>query len=183
MLILASASPARAALLRKAGIPFEIAASRARELKGRGRTLRDAVLENARRKAAPAARRFPGRWVLAADTMIDYRGRLYGKPRDRKSALDLLCRLAGDSHRLATGVVFRRDLRRIERVVVSRVMIRDLDRKPLAGIVARTDPTRLAGGYAVRRGRDRLIERIDGSFTNVVGLPMEFVGKIVRTLR
>ena len=182
MLILASASTARAALLRKAGIAFEIAPTRARELKGRGRTLRDAVLQNARRKAASAARRFPGRWILAADTMIEHRNRLYGKPRNRKAALDLLSRLAGSTHRLATGMVLRRDSRRIERVVISRVTMRDLDRGGLGRIVRSNDPTRFAGGYSVRPKNDPLIARIDGSFTNVVGLPMEVVGPLVRKL-
>src|SRR5262245_50407356 len=112
MLILASASPARAGLLRSAGIRFKIVPSRARELKGRGLTLRQAVLANARLKAAPVARRFPEDWVLAADTMIEFEGRLYGKPRDRKAALALLGAMAGRTHRLATGVVLRRGSRK-----------------------------------------------------------------------
>ncbi|HKS17321.1 MAG TPA: Maf family protein, partial [Planctomycetota bacterium] len=84
MLILASASPARRGLLRQAGVPFEVLPSNVRELRGRGRTLAATVVENALRKSRGAARRHPDRWVLAADTMIAFRGRIYGKPATRK---------------------------------------------------------------------------------------------------
>src|SRR5262245_36151133 len=169
MLILASASPARQQLLREAGVPFEVRPSRARELRGRGRTLAATVLENALRKSRAAARRFPARWVLAADTMIAFRGRIYGKPASRKAALDLARRLSGTTHELATGVVLRRGGRLLKRVVLSRVKVRKLDDAALRRIFAKEDPTKVAGGYRVRKGRDPLIERIDGSFTNVVG--------------
>ena len=177
MLILASASSARRQLLRDAGIEFEILPSGARELRGRGRTLAATVLENARRKSHEAARRHPDRWVLAADTMIAFRGRIYGKPGSRKAALDLARRLSGETHELATGVVLRRGKRVIQRAVTSRVHVRKLDDVAIRRIFAKEDPTKVAGGYRVRKGRDPLIERIDGSFTNVIGLPMEWLLK------
>ena len=86
MLILASGSTARRSLLRGAGVRFEVLPSGARELRGRGRTLAATVLENALRKSRGAARLHPRRWVLAADTMIAFRGRIYGKPPSRKAA-------------------------------------------------------------------------------------------------
>jgi len=175
MLILASASTARRALLREAGVPFEAMPSRARELRGRGRTLAATVLENALRKSRAAARLHPDRWVLAADTMIAFRGRIYGKPASRKAALDLAARLSGTNHELATGVVLRRGRRVLKRAVISRVHVRRLDETALRRLFKRTDPTTVAGGYRVKPRRDPLIERIDGSFTNVVGLPMEWL--------
>lgn len=162
-------------MLREAGVPFEVLPSRARELRGRGRTLAATVLENALRKSRDAARRHPDRWVLAADTMIAFRGRIYGKPASRKAALDLARRLSGTTHELATGVVLRRGGRLIKRAVISRVKVRRLDDAALRRILASGDPTRVAGGYRVEKGRDPLIERIEGSFSNVIGLPMEWL--------
>ena len=175
MLILASASAARRALLREAGVPFEVMPSGTRELRGRGRTLAATVLENALRKSRAAARSHPCRWVLAADTMIAFRGRIYGKPPSRKAALDLARRLSGKTHELATGVVLRCGARLMKRAVISKVHVRPLDDAAILRVFARIDPTKVAGGYYVRKGRDPLIERIDGSFTNVIGLPMEWL--------
>ncbi len=175
MLILASASTARRSLLREAGVPFEVLPSRARELRGRGRTLAATVLENALRKSRAAAHLHPDRWVLAADTMIAFRGRIYGKPASRKAALDLARRLSGTTHDLATGVVLRRGGRILKRAVISRVRVRRLDERALQRIFSKADPTNVAGGYRVRKNRDPLIEGIEGSFTNVIGLPMEWL--------
>lgn len=138
------------------------------------------MLTNARRKADAVARRHPGTWVLAADTMIAFGGRIYGKPRDRKAALHLLTRLAGRTHVLGTAVVLQKDRFRIERYVTSRVTLRP--DPPLKKILRGTDPSRFAGGYAVRPGRDPLIAKIEGSVTNVIGLPMERVGPLLRAL-
>src|SRR5688572_20452456 len=149
MLILASASTARRALLREAGVPFEVMPSRARELRGRGRTLAATVLENALRKSTSAARTHPYRWVLAADTMIAFRGRIYGKPATRKAALDLARRLSGTTHELATGVVLRRGDRIIKRAVISKVHVRKLDDAEILQIFVKEDPTKVAGGYRV----------------------------------
>ncbi|MBI2900934.1 MAG: Maf family protein [Planctomycetes bacterium] len=176
-LILASASSARRELLRSAGFDFDVVAARVRELRGRCRPLCGTVLENARRKAAAVARRHRGRWVLAADTMIEFEGRLYGKPSGRGDGIGLLARMAGKTHTLATGIVLCRDRRAIERVVESRVTLRPLGRREIARIV-RT-PERFAGGYAVVGKDDPLVERIEGSFTNVVGLPMEVVAPLL----
>ncbi len=174
-LILASASPARRELLRAAGVPFQVVPSSVREIVGRGRPLREVVLANARRKALAVARRFPGRWVLGADTLIELRGRLVGKPRTLEEAELLHLEMGGRWHRIATCVclVRGRDLRVL--YVVSRVLVRRLGAARLRRLYARKDPRGMAGGYAVERPRDPLIERVEGSFTNVLGLPMEAV--------
>lgn len=176
MFILASGSPARRELLK--GFRFRVEPPGVREV--RRRTLRDTVLANARRKADAVARRHPGTWILAADTMIAFGGRIYGKPRDRKAALRLLTLLAGRTHVLGTGVVLQKDRFRIERYVTSRVTLRP--DPPLEKTLRGADPSRFAGGYAVRPGHDPLIEKIEGSVTNVIGLPMERVGPLLRAL-
>ncbi len=174
-IVLASASPARRALLRAARVPFDAVPSGVPEHSGRGLTLRAAVLANAERKAAAVARAHPGRWVLAADTMLEFGGRLYGKPASRKAAVALLARMAGRWHVLATGVVLRRGSRGWRGVVRTRIRIRRLDAAAIDRLVGRSDPTGAAGGYRIRKGRDPLIERIEGSHSNVVGLPMEWL--------
>ena len=175
ILILASASRARQELLQAAGVPFERVPSHVREIAGRGRRLRDVVLANARRKAVAVARRFPGRCVLGADTLIEFAGRLVGKPRTLAEAERLHVAMGGRWHRIATGVclVQGREVRLL--YAVSRVLVRRVEPQQLRRLYARMDPRGMAGGYAVERARDPLIERVEGSFTNVLGLPMEAV--------
>lgn len=178
-IILASASTARRELLKRAGIHFVIVPSHVSELRGRGRTLRQTVLANAARKAAAIAKRHPARWVLAADTMISFEGRIYGKPASRRDAIDFLTRSAGKVHVLGTGVVLRNGRRKIECYEESRIVLKPLTRAAIARTLSQLDPTRFAGGYCVKV-RDPLIARIEGSFTNVVGLPMEKVIPLIR---
>jgi septum formation protein len=176
MFILASASTSRKKLLK--GYRFRVVPSGVREV--RRKTLQATCVTNARLKAAAVARKFPTDWVLAADTMIAYGGRIYGKPRDRKAAVRLLRTLAGATHTLGTGVVLQKGTYRIVKFVTSKVTLHD--DPPVEKIVARTDPTQYAGGYAIRAKNDPLIKRIDGSVSNVVGLPMEILGPLLRKL-
>lgn len=172
-LILASASPARRELLRNAGYVFDVDTAEIPELRGRGRTLEETVIENARRKGAAVALRHPGAWVLSADTMIEFEGRIYGKPSGHEGGVALLARMAGKTHRLATGVVLRRGAKVLERVAITKVTMKNNPRGTIAKIVK--TPTKFAGGYAIEERKDPLVERVEGSFTNVVGLPMEVV--------
>lgn len=176
MFILASASVSRKKLLK--GFRFRVVPSGVREV--RRKTLQATCVTNARLKADAVARRFPTDWVLAADTMIAYGGRIYGKPRDRKAAVRLLRSLAGGTHTLGTGVVLQKGSFRIVRYVTSKVTLHD--DPPVEKVVARTDPTKYAGGYAIRAKNDPLIRRIDGSVSNVVGLPMELLEPLLRKL-
>jgi septum formation protein len=189
MFILASASPARRRLLR--GHSFKVDATGVREVKLKG--LRATTVENAGRKAAEAARRHPHAWVLAADTMVAYGGRIYGKPKDRKAALRLWTLMAGKTHLLATAVVLQKDAFRIVKYDVSKVRLRP--EAEVAKLLRKHDPTKYAGGYAIRtvaaEGRpggidlspkDPLVEAIEGSVTNVIGLPLEVVEPLLKNL-
>lgn len=176
MFILASASTSRRKLLK--GYYFRVVPSGVREVRRGG--LKTTCLTNARLKADAVAARFPTDWVLAADTMIAYGGKIYGKPRDRKAAAALLRRLSGKTHLLGTGVVLQKGTFRIVKYVTSRVTLHD--DPPIDAIVRKTDPTQYAGGYAIREKNDPLIARIDGSRSNVIGLPMELLGPLLRRL-
>jgi septum formation protein len=144
-------------------------------------TLRATCVANARLKAEAVARRFPTEWVLAADTMIAFRGRIYGKPRDRKAAVRLLQALSGSTHTLGTAVVLQKGTFRIMKFVTSRVTLHEAP--PIEQVVARTDPTKYAGGYAIRAKNDPLIKKIEGSSTNVIGLPMEILEPLLKKLQ
>ena len=149
-----------------------------REVRAGG--LQKTCVTNARRKADAVAARFPTEWVLAADTLIAYGGKIYGKPRDRKAAAALLRKLSGRTHVLGTGVVLQKGKFRIVRYVTSKVTLHD--DPPVDAIVRRTDPTQYAGGYAIKEKNDPLIARVDGSRSNVIGLPMEILAPLLGRL-
>ncbi|MBV8880953.1 MAG: Maf-like protein [Planctomycetaceae bacterium] len=176
MFILASASTSRRKLLQ--GYSFKVVPSGVREVRKGG--LKTTCVTNARLKADAVAARFPTDWVLAADTMIAYGGKIYGKPRDRKAAAALLRKLSGKTHVLGTGVVLQKGTYRLVKYVTSKVTLHD--DPPIDLIVRKSDPTRYAGGYAIKEKNDPLIARIEGSRTNVIGLPMEILGPLLRRL-
>jgi septum formation protein len=176
MFILASASTGRRQLLK--GYAFRVVPSGVREVRRKG--LRSTCVANARLKAAAVARRFPTDWVLAADTMIAFGGRIYGKPRDLKAARRLLERLSGRTHVLGTGVVLQKGSFRIVKYVTSKVTLRE--DPPLDRILAKGDAVKYAGGYAIRLRNDPLIARVDGSVSNVIGLPLEAVRPLLDQL-
>ena len=177
MFILASASASRKGLLK--GYKFRVVPSNAREVKRK--TLRASVVTNAKLKAAAVAKLHPNEWVLAADTLIAYGGKVYGKPRDRKAAVRLWSLLAGKTHTLMTAVVLRKGDFKIVKVAESKVVVRA--NPPIAKILKSLDPTRYAGGYRIKPKNDPLIERVEGSRTNVIGLPMELVEPLLRNLK
>ena len=176
MFILASASSSRRKLLK--GYVFKVVPSGVREVRRPG--LKSTCVTNARLKADAVAARFPTEWVLAADTMIAYGGKIYGKPRDRKAAAALLRKLSGRTHVLGTGVVLQKGTFRNEKYVTSKVTLHD--DPPVEKIVARQDPTQFAGGYCIKEKNDPLIARIEGSRSNVIGLPLEVLEPYLRRL-
>lgn len=181
VLILASASPRRADLLREAGVPFEIRRARVREQTrrdGPNRTVGRLAIHNALLKAGNIARRFPGRWVLGADTLVALGRTLFGKPRDLAEAGTMLARLQGRTHRVVTGVVFcRQGSKPRSFAVATRVTFKTLTARQIRDYLRRIHPLDKAGAYAAQSHTDRIIQGVAGSFSNIVGLPME------RTLR
>ncbi|NLO91302.1 MAG: septum formation protein Maf [Elusimicrobia bacterium] len=181
MIILASASPRRKTLLRKAGVRFRVEPSRAHErteLKHPSAIVRQLAL----RKALETARRFPGLPVLGADTIVVCKGRILGKPTSKKNALERLELENGSWQKVYTGVaaVWLEKNRREIAYAVSRCKARKLTREQLLYYAGRHMDK--AGAYAVQDGEDPFIDRIEGGYDNVVGLPVALALKLLRKI-
>jgi septum formation protein len=177
MLVLGSASPRRAALLREMGVPFAIVASDVPEETEAGESPTAFVRRAAIDKGAAVARRRPGDWVLAADTEVAVDGEVLGKPRDAADARRMLRRLSGRVHEVLTGVaLFAPGGACVEaRVVRTAVAFRALSDEEIAAYVAGGEPADKAGAYAIQGGAAGFVREVDGSISNVVGLPVDEV--------
>jgi septum formation protein len=180
-LVLASASPRRAEILRSLGIPFTVRPVEIPEDPLPGETAEAAAARLAAEKAAAAARRDPEAWVLAADTLVFLDGAILGKPRDDEESAAMLRRLAGREHGVVTAVHLRRGEGPSRGVAeLSRVRFAPLDESEIAWYVASGEPRDKAGAYGVQGLGARFIEEIHGSFTNVMGLPARSVYRLLR---
>jgi septum formation protein len=180
--ILASGSPRRRELLREAGYEFELVSAPVDEVAHSWLTIRELTTWNAARKAAGVSLIAPDGVVLAADTLVTIDGEVLGKPADFEEAVRILRRLSGRSHEVWTAVrICHSEQGKAESFhEMSRVYFRALDERAIRNYLSKIDPLDKAGAYAAQGHGKEIIERIDGSYTNVVGLPME---KTVRVLR
>ncbi|MFZ0712116.1 MAG: Maf family protein [Terrimicrobiaceae bacterium] len=176
-ILLASASPRRRDLLKKAGIEFQVETAQAEELAGGGWTARELCLLNAQRKAMEVGSRFPERVVLGADTVVSFEQQVFGKPGDLQEARFMLERLCGRVHEVLTGVcLLQKSERKLCRFVEStQVRFRSREAVDLEDYLKSIHPLDKAGGYAAQEDQGRLIECIEGSMSNVIGLPVERV--------
>lgn len=175
VLVLASASPRRQELLREAGLTFTVAAAAVEERSDDNLGLGELVTINARAKAMAVAAAHPRSVVIGADTLIRLDGRLLGKPAGLDDARRMLRALSGKAHEVATGVhLARMDPRQhVEFHEVTRVRFRTLDARTVEEYMARVDVLDKAGAYALQEYGELLIEAVEGSPSNVVGLPVE----------
>jgi nucleoside triphosphate pyrophosphatase len=181
-LILASASPRRQELLRSAGISFEIIPSEVEEEWGEGETPEAYVVRLARLKAVKVGERHKTRWVLAADTIVVIDGRILGKPRDRREAQGMLEMLSDREHRVVTGYCLLQICSGKSRQgsVVSRVRFKELSPDEVRWYLDTGEPFDKAGAYAIQGKAAFMVKEVQGSYTNVVGLPL---CEIVEALR
>ena len=182
LLILASRSPRRARLLREAGYEIDIVPADIDESRLAGEEPRRYVLRVAAEKAAAVAPEAGDRIVVAADTVVFIDGLVLGKPADRREAASMLERLSGRTHEVLTGVAVVRGTRVLDAVEVTRVTFATLDRERIAWYAGTGEPDDKAGAYAVQGIGSRFVERIEGSYTNVVGLPVALVDRFVRAI-
>jgi len=184
-LILASGSPRRRELLSAVGIPFRVVPSGVDEIPRRGELPARFARRAARDKGMWVAARHPGAFVLSADTIVVAGGRILGKPRDRSEARRMLSLLAGREHRVYTAVSLLCVARGHEEsgIDVSRVRFRALTPAEVAGYARTGECDDKAGAYAAQGAGMLLIDRVAGSFTNVVGLPMTRVVAMLQRAR
>jgi nucleoside triphosphate pyrophosphatase len=190
-LILASASPRRASLLRAAGFAFEIFAVEVDERFRTGETAEQYVARLADTKARAAAASlsraekttapFPD-VVLGADTTVVSNGQVLGKPADSADAERMIRLLAGRTHEVLTGVHLLKGDRRLAHVERSQVRMSAMTETEIAWYVASGEPMDKAGAYAIQGLASRFIEGIEGSYSNVVGLPIARVHTLLKAL-
>lgn len=174
-LILASSSPRRSELLRQLGVEFKVVSSEVVEVLHQQLTACEVAQINAYRKARAVAKKFPDALVLGADTMVCLETTLYGKPASLERAYEMLEQLQGRTHRVVTAVclLHLREHRQKLFAESSAVTFRPLDAVKIRRYLTRVNPLDKAGGYAIQEEGDLLVERIAGSYSNVVGLPVE----------
>jgi septum formation protein len=166
-LILASASPQRRAILEQVGIDFEVRPTGVEEVASGDPEA--AAAENARRKALAQ----PGELVLGADTDVALDGALLGKPADAARAADFLWRLSGRTHHVVGAIALAAHGTLVaEALEVTPVRFRTLDAATVDWYLATGEWRGRAGGYAIQRRGAALVERIEGDYLNVVGLPL-----------
>ncbi len=173
-IVLASASPRRAELLESAGIRFVVVPGHIDETPFPNELPAAHVLRLAGEKAREVAGREPGRFFIGADTVVVCDGEIMGKPRDDNDAIRMLRKLSGVVHEVITGfaVLDRGQGTAVSRAVTTRVIFKPLADVEIAAYVATGCPRDKAGAYAIQGGAAYMVERIDGSYTNVVGLPL-----------
>lgn len=174
-LILASGSPRRSELLRQLGLEFKVVLSDAPELHPEQLTAREAAQINAYRKARSVAKKNVDALVIGADTLVYLATRMFGKPRSLEEAYGMLEELQGKTHQVVTAICLlclRRHSQRVFAVSTS-VTFRPLDAVAIRRYLTRVNPLDKAGSYAIQEDGDLIIDRIEGSYTNVVGLPTE----------
>ncbi len=172
--VLASASPRRRELLRQVGLSFRVVPSRLQEINQSDMEPYRHALYFARAKADEVVKRYPQEWVLAADTIVVIDGEILGKPGNSTEAMAMLSRLSGRSHRVITGLSLLHGEAGVEdgEYVETTVFMRRLSTEDIQGYVETGEPMDKAGAYGIQGIGGCLIQRIEGSYSNVVGLPL-----------
>lgn len=187
-LILASTSPRRRELLQKAGIPHTVFSIKVSEFPDKNLNADEQILQIAREKAEAAfaamkvqtspSERFV---LLSADTEVVWEGRLLGKPSSPEDAIQTLIALSGKKHAVKTGVVFLDSStgKPESHIETTWVYFKNVSRAAIEKYVATGDPMDKAGSYGIQNSADLLVEKIEGPFDNVVGLPVALVQKVI----
>jgi septum formation protein len=170
-LVLASASPRRRELLERLGLRFTVHAPEIDEAMVPGELPEVYVRRLALEKSAQVSKQFAGKIVLGADTAVVLGQEILGKPGDESDAVGILSRLAGQMHTVLTGIAVSGPLQNAA-VVATKVEIRNLSSEEIEWYVRTREPLDKAGAYAIQGIGSFLVKRIEGSFSNVVGLPL-----------
>ncbi len=181
-LILASASPRRKQWLESLSLPFEVVAPDIDETPDEAEDPADLVLRLAKGKAELIAAANPGRWVLAADTTVAVDHHTLNKPVDVEDAVRMLLLIQGRRHEVHTGMCLQRDGEVHALVDTAEVFLRPISEAQARWYVASGEPMDKAGSYAAQGIAALFIERIEGSFATVMGLPVERLSALMQEL-
>lgn len=181
-LILASSSYTRKNILTEAGIDFEIDPSDYEEDHTLNLTPEEFVIHLSSEKAEDVAKRHPNALVLGADTMIFFENQRLGKPHTPERAKEMLRMLSNKMHPILTGftLINTGSGKRISKAIETKVFFRDLKDKEIDDYIATGEPLEAAGAYRILEQGARLIDHIEGSKTNVAGLPVDEVLEILK---
>jgi len=186
LFILASASPRRRQLLTEAGYKFEVFTPEIEEsgFAADNISVREYAKRLALAKAKSVAAKFPNRLVIGADTVVDFDGQIIGKPSDAKEAEQIIRKLFSRSHKVITAVAIVRESDGTELVESDSTTVypRKMSEEQIAEHIKSKSWQNKAGAYAIREEGDEFIERIEGSLTNVMGLPMELLGRLLEKI-
>ena len=173
-IILASASPRRFELLKMVGLEFEVRPSHVEEIYEDHLNPVEYTLANARKKGEKIAASYPHHIIISADTIVVLNNQILEKPNDEKHAYEILSQLSGKTHEVITGFgILKKDaVRSVFEHALTRVSFRKLNRDEIYAYIYTGEPFDKAGGYGAQGFGSLLIERVDGCFFNVVGLPL-----------
>ncbi len=180
-LVLASGSPRRKRLLEQIGLDFTVEPSRIVESFSETDPPAETVERLSAEKAREVAGRLSGAIIIGADSLVAFRGRAIGKPKDAEAAKTMLCELSGETHEIVTGftVVDSNSGVSVTESVRSRVHFRDLGEEEIDRYVVSGEPLDKAGGYGIQEKGVLLVESIQGDYSNVVGLPLPALARVL----
>jgi len=179
LLVLASASPRRNELLRQLGVTFQVVPGEVAEIVSESISPAEICQINAYRKARAVAKHYPDAVVLGADTLVCLDRSVFGKPADLNQAFSMLSMLQSQTHEVITGVclLHLRDRRQRAFAASTRVKFRPLRMSEIRRYFELVDPLDKAGAYAIQEQGEMIVDTVEGSFTNVIGLPLERVAE------
>ncbi len=184
-LVLASASPRRAALLRQVGISFEIVKPGIEEKPDYTLLPGEMAAKLAREKALKVAKSLESGIILAADTIVLYRGKVLGKPRDPEDARGMLNLLNGGVHEVLTGLILLDAASGKEKsgISVTSVWMKDLSDHEIDDYINSGEPLDKAGAYGIQGKAALFVEKIEGCYFNVVGLPLGLLFDLMKRMQ
>ena len=184
MIYLASTSERRRTILKSMRVPFKVVKSRYRERMIKSLSPEELVMRHCEGKARKAVLPKTARWVLGSDTVVVCGRKILGKPQNLKEAFQMLKKLSGRSHFVYTGVALwdRKDKKLFVAFDRSRVSIKKLSAPKIRDYMTRVPPLDKAGAYAIQMP-PRIVKKIEGSYSNVMGLPRELLRRMLIVMR
>lgn len=181
-IILASASPRRKELMGLLKLPFAVKVADIDETMDPEKTPFEEVARVSRRKAETVKRQ-PGDVVIAADTIVVCKDRVLGKPADKQEAFEMLHLLSGQKHQVMTGMTVLGDDRCVTCTEVSDIYFRELSDEEILDYIATNEPMDKAGAYGIQGGAALFVQRLEGDYYNVMGLPVCRLSQILKEFR